>query len=151
MTILALVLLVLLAAVLVLLAVAARQPDTFHYERRAAIAAPPAVVFGFINDLRRFQDWSPWAKLDPQCKVVFTGPASGVGSAFAWEGNNKVGAGSMTCLTSRPAELLEFRLEFLRPMKAINTARFLLQPEGAGTAVVWSMTGKTTSSARPSA
>ena len=101
-----------------------------------------AVVFGFINDLRRFQDWSPWAKLDPQCKVVFTGPPAGVGTAFAWEGNRKAGAGSMTCLASRPAEGLEFRLEFLRPMKATHTARFALQPEGGGTLVIWSMDGK---------
>jgi uncharacterized protein YndB with AHSA1/START domain len=137
-----LVLLALASLVAVFLIVAATRPDTFRYERRATIAASPAAVFGFINDPRRFQDWSPWAKLDPQCKIVFTGPASGVGSAFAWEGNNKVGAGSMTCLTSRPAELLEFRLEFLRPMKATNTARFALQPDGGGTTVVWSMDGK---------
>jgi hypothetical protein len=142
MSILALVLLVLVAAVLVFLAVASRQPATFRYERRATIGAPSAVVFGFINDLRRFQDWSPWAKLDPQCKVVFSGPPDGVGAAFSWEGNNKVGTGAMTCLVSRPAELLEFRLEFLRPMRATNTARFTLQPEGGGTLVVWVMEGK---------
>jgi len=136
------VLLVLAVLVAGFLLVAATRPDTFRYERRATIAAPPAVVFGFINDLRRFQDWSPWAKLDPQCKIVFSGPAAGVGTAFAWEGNGKVGAGSMTCVTSRPAEQLEFRLEFLRPMKATNTARFTLQPEGGGTLVVWSMDGK---------
>ncbi len=136
------ILLVLAALVAVFLLVASKQPDTFHYERRTTIAAPPTVVFGFINDLRRFQDWSPWAKLDPQCKIVFTGPATGVGSAFSWEGNNKVGAGSMTCLTSRSTEQIEFRLEFLRPMKAVNTARFALQSEGGGTVVVWSMDGK---------
>ncbi len=88
------------------------------------------------------QDWSPWAKLDPQCKVVFSGPATGVGASFSWAGNNKVGAGSMTSIASRPADLLEFRLEFLRPMKATNTARFVLQPEAGGTAVIWSMEGK---------
>ena len=136
------ILLVLAALVAVFLIVAATRPDTFRYERRATIAASPAVVFGFMHDLRRFQDWSPWANIDPACKVVFSGPATGVGAAFSWEGNNKVGAGSMTCTASESAARLEFRLEFLRPMKAINTATFDLLPDGNGTAVTWSMTGK---------
>jgi hypothetical protein len=136
------VLLVLAALVAVFLLVAATRPDTFRYERRATIAAPPAVVFGLDSDLRRFQDWSPWAKIDPQRKVVFSGPPDGVGAAFAWEGNRKVGAGSMTCTASEPAARAEFRLEFLRPMKVTNTAEFAFRAEGGGTAVVWSMTGK---------
>lgn len=75
---------VLLALVVGLLIVASRQPDTFRYERRATIAASPAVVFGFVSDLWRFQDWLPWAKIDPQRNVVFSGPTDGVGAAFAW-------------------------------------------------------------------
>jgi hypothetical protein len=130
------------ALVAVFLLVAATRPDDFRYARGTTISAPPSVVFGFVNDLRRFQDWSPWAKIDPACKVVFTGPAAGVGAAFAWDGNNKVGAGSMTITESRPAELVGSRLEFLKPFKATNAVEFAFQPEGGGTAVTWSMSGK---------
>ena len=95
-----------------------------------------------MNDLRRFQDWSPWAKLDPQCKIVFSGPPAGAGAAFSWDGNNKVGAGGMACTASEPASRLEFRLDFLRPMQATNTTVFTFRSAGEGTVVTWSMTGR---------
>jgi hypothetical protein len=142
MSTLVILLLALVGLVIVFLLVAATRPDTFRYERRATIAAPPAVVFDFVNDLRRFQDWSPWAKLDPQCKIVFSGPPTGTGAAFSWEGNGKIGAGSLTITTSRPAELVGYQLEFLRPFKASNAAELTFRTGDGGTAVVWSMTGK---------
>jgi uncharacterized protein YndB with AHSA1/START domain len=130
---------VLVVAVLVL---AALRPADFRIVRSGSIQAPPAAVFGRVNDLRQFQDWSPWAKLDPTMKLTFSGPAAGVGCASAWEGNNKVGAGRMTITESRPAELVGMRLEFLRPFKATNTTEFTFRPDGSRTVVEWSMTGR---------
>jgi uncharacterized protein YndB with AHSA1/START domain len=136
------VLLGLLVLVVVIVAVVALQPADFRIARRATIAAAPAAVFEQINDFHRWQAWSPWAKLDPACKNTYSGPEAGVGAAMAWDGNNEVGAGGMTILESVPGEKVVIRLEFLRPMKAVNTALFTLTPEGAGTAVEWTMTGK---------
>ena len=48
----------------------ATRPAAFRYTRSLAIAAPPEALFAQIDDLPKFQDWNPWAKLDPQC--VFT-------------------------------------------------------------------------------
>jgi hypothetical protein len=48
----------------------------------------------------------------------------------------------MTRTASESAVRAEFGLEFLRPMKAINTAGFTFRAEGGGTAVVWSMISK---------
>jgi hypothetical protein len=98
-------------------------------------------VFGWVNDVRRFQDWSPWAKLDPNCQITFSGPAAGEGAAWAWDGNKKVGTGRATVTASRLAELVALRLEFLKPFEATNTAEFTFRPEGNGTVVTWSMTG----------
>lgn len=136
------VLLALVVLVAGILVIAASRPDTFRYERRATITAPPTVVFGLVNDVRRFQDWSPWAKLDPDCKVAFTGPVAGEGATWAWEGNNKVGTGRATVTASRPAELVALRLEFLKPFQATNAAEFTFRAENGGTVVTWSMTGK---------
>ena len=36
-------------------------------------------------------------------KKTFEGPAAGPGAIYAWDGNDKVGAGSMTILESKPA------------------------------------------------
>ena len=56
----------------------ARQPDHFRIERRATVNAPPQAVFTQVNDFRKWDDWSPWAKLDPDAKVVVRGFAGGL-------------------------------------------------------------------------
>jgi uncharacterized protein YndB with AHSA1/START domain len=128
--------------VILLLIVAAVQPSQFSISRSATIAAPPATVFANVNDFHKWQAWSPWAKMDPNARNTFSGPDAGVGAAFAWSGNNKVGAGQMTITESRPAELIHINLEFERPMKAINLTEFTFKPDGSQTVVTWTMSGK---------
>jgi hypothetical protein len=53
--------------------VVALQPSQFHVERTATIAAPPAAVFAHVDDLHKWEAWSPWAKLDPAAKVGYEG------------------------------------------------------------------------------
>jgi hypothetical protein len=122
--------------------IVAMQPADFRITRSAAIAAPPEAVFAQVNDLHNWEAWSPWAKLDPAAKSTYEGPAAGVGAAFAWSGNNKVGEGRMTITESRPDELVRFKLDFLKPFKGSNTAEFTFKPESNQTTVTWSMYGK---------
>jgi hypothetical protein len=136
------ILLALVLLVAVVLVLALRQPDEFRITRAAAIPAAPAIVFSQVNDLHLWEAWSPWAKLDPNAKSTFEGPAAGVGSAMAWDGNNKVGTGRMAITESRPHEFIRFQLDFLKPMKANNTAEFTFKPDGGQTVVTWSMFGK---------
>ena len=94
------------------------------------------------QDLRRWDDWSPWAKLDPHAVAEFSGADKGEGARFRWAGNNKVGVGMMTIIESRPHERVRIQLDFLKPMRATNEALFTFQPDGAGTRVTWQMTGQ---------
>ena len=127
---------------LLFIVVVAGRPDEFKVSRATRISAPPEKVFPHVNDLHAWEAWSPWARLDPNAKNSFTGPESGVGAAMSWAGNNKVGEGSMTIVESRPGERIGFKLEFLKPFEASNTAEFTFQPEGAATVVTWTMRGK---------
>jgi len=136
------ILIALAVIVVVFVVIVAVQPSDFRITRSATIAAPPEAVFAQVNDLHNWEAWSPWAKLDPAAKSTYEGPAAGVGAAFAWSGNNKIGEGRMTVIESRPDELVRFKLDFLKPFKASNTAEFTFKPEGNQTAVTWSMYGK---------
>lgn len=136
-----LILLGLAAIIVIFLIVAAMQPADFRITRSATIAAPPSAVFEQINDFHKWNDWSPWARLDPNAKNSFEGPPAGVGAGFSWAGNNKVGEGRMTITESKPGELVRMRLAFLKPFAATNVAEFTLKPEGNQTAVTWSMSG----------
>jgi len=131
-----------LMAIWLLVIIVACRPAEFAITRSADIAVSPETIFPQVNTLRNWEAWSPWAKLDPNVKNTYSGPESGVGSVMGWNGNKKVGAGQMTIIESKPAELLRIRLEFYRPMRAVNTAEFTFKPEGEGTHVTWTMSGK---------
>lgn len=130
------------ALVLVFIIVVASRPADFRYERSTTIAAPPSAVFPHLNDLHKWQAWSPWAKKDPDAKTTFEGPQEGVGSAMSWAGDSNVGEGKMTITESKPNERVQYRLDFLKPFTGTNMAEFTFTPEGNGTKVVWSMSGK---------
>ena len=136
------VLLTLAAIVVLLVIIVATRPSDFRVTRTGRIAAPIGVVFENVNDLHKWEAWSPWAKLDPNAKSTYEGPISGTGASMAWAGNNKVGEGHMTIIESRPGEKIQLRLEFLKPFKATNTAEFTFKSEGNQTTVTWSMFGK---------
>src|SRR5262249_10520255 len=97
--------------------------------------------FPHVNNLREWKEWSPWAKMDPNAKETFEGPAAGKGAVMTWAGNRKVGEGSMTITESKTNNAVRFRLDFRKPMKPISTAEFTFTPEGRATKVTWSMSG----------
>jgi hypothetical protein len=132
-----------LAVIIVLLAIIVElQPADFRVVRSATISAPTSIVFDQVNDLHKWQEWSPWAKRDPAAKNTFEGPPSGVGASLKWAGNSEVGEGTMIITESRTDELVQFKLEFVRPFKDTSTAEFTFKPEANQTVVTWSMFGQ---------
>lgn len=115
--------------------------DTFTVERSTTINAPAADIHARINDFHKWVDWSPWEGIDPNMNRTYTGPTSGVGSGYAWQGSRKVGSGNMS-ITKSTSDRVEIDLNFLKPFKANNQTVFAFTPDGAGTKVVWTMTGK---------
>lgn len=136
---------ILLAVVIVVLGLAAyiaTRPAEFRVTRTATFAAPAPAVFAQVNELRKWEAWSPWAKKDPQMKQAYEGPAAGVGAVTSWAGNKDVGEGRMSIVESRPGELIRFKLEFFKPFAATNSAEFTFKEQGGQTAVNWSMSGQ---------
>jgi len=114
----------------------------FEVTRSATIAAPPHEVHALIDDFRRWRSWSPWEDVDPQLRRDYSGPESGIGARYAWEGNRKAGKGSMEIVDSTH-ERIELRLVFEKPWKADNRVVFDLVPAGEGaTDVRWRMLGE---------
>ena len=125
-----------------ILALAAMRPDEFRMERSTTINASPDRIYPNINDFRLWSGWSPWEKLDPSLKRTFSGATAGVGAAYAWVGNNKVGSGRMEIMDSTPSSRVVIKLDFLKPFEAHNTADFTIVANGATTTVKWAMFGQ---------
>lgn len=134
-------LLILAVGVAVLAVFVAVQPSTFRITRVATLSAPAATVFEQVNDLHKWQTWSPWARIEPEARLTFDGPPAGVGASYAWVGK-KNGVGRMTIFESHPSELIKFKLDFEKPFVAHNISEFTFKSEGSQTVVTWSMTGQ---------
>ena len=130
----------LVAVVAVLLLYASTKPDTVIIRRKATIAAPAEKIYPHIANFHAWGDWSPWEKIDPNLKRTFTGPDSGKGAAYAWEGNKNVGQGRMEILEAQSPNRIDIKLDFLKPFEAHNKTVFTLSPQGGGTEVDWAMT-----------
>jgi hypothetical protein len=134
---------VLVAAVIAILIFAATKPATYHVERSTTIAATPEKITPLLDDFHNWNQWSPWAKLDPNMRVTYSGPPTGQGAIYEWEGNSKVGKGRMEILAAEPT-VTSIKLDFLSPFTSHNRTNFLLQPQGPATRVTWTMDGPNT-------
>jgi uncharacterized protein YndB with AHSA1/START domain len=121
---------------------AATKPDEFSVTRSLVIHAPAARIFENVNDFHKWNTWSPWAGLDSHVKITFQGSVVGEGASMHWEGNNKVGTGTMTVVESRAPEYIKMRLDFEKPMPGISNVVFSFVPQAQGTYVTWSMTSR---------
>ncbi len=136
------ILLVLVVLIAAFCAFVVTRPAEFSVTRSALIPGKPETVFPLVNDFHQWKKWSPWAKLDPNTKETFSGAEQGQGASFAWEGNSKVGQGSMTITESKPNERIRMGLEFIKPFKATNATEFTFQPQDGQTLVTWTMSGR---------
>jgi hypothetical protein len=132
--------LIVVLAIVVILGLALTKPGSFRVERTVTINASPEKVAGLINDFHQWDAWSPWAKLDPAMKTTYSGPSSGPGAVYDWEGNSKVGKGRMEILSAEPAKTT-IKLDFLKPFEGHNITDFVLEPQGSATRVNWVMNG----------
>lgn len=111
-------------------------PGEVNMQRETVIYAPPEKVFALVGGYKRFNEWSPWAELDPNAVYTFEGPESGVGAKMSWASNDpNVGVGSQTITAHVPNSHVAVDLDFGAMGKSQST--WELKPEGAGTSATW--------------
>jgi ribosome-associated toxin RatA of RatAB toxin-antitoxin module len=135
------ILLVLAIAAIALVGFIATRPSASHVERSLVVPATPAVVYGYIHDLKHFSSFSPWLKVEPTAKVTVDGGNAGVGvgARYAWVGR-EVGAGEMTIASVKENERIELDLHFMTPFESQAKVIWSLVPEGSDqTKVTWAM------------
>ncbi len=132
----------LLIAVAGILGYAAMQPDDFRIARSTIIKAPPEKIYPLMSDFRRGAEWSPYEKKDPNMKRSFSGPASGKGAIYTFDGNSDVGAGRLEITDATPPSKVVLRLDMVKPFEGSNIIEYAILPKGDGSEVTWSMHGQ---------
>lgn len=122
----------------------AMAEQTYSVLRSASIDAPPERVYAEIADFHNWPRWSPWEDLDPEMERTYSGVPSGTGAVYAWSGNRRAGRGRMEILEATPPSTVRVDLLFEKPWKARSDTAFAIRPEGTGSRVTWTMTGRKT-------
>jgi carbon monoxide dehydrogenase subunit G len=111
-------------------------PGEAVVQRQITIAAPPEKVFAIIGNLKRFNEWSPWAELAPNIQYKFEGPETGVGQKMSWTSNHPdVGNGSQTIIAFEENKRMTTERDFGGMGKSV--ASMELAPVNGGTGVTW--------------
>jgi hypothetical protein len=120
----------------------ATRPDTYRVTRSTTIAAPPDVVFGYVNDFHQWTQWSPFEKVDPAMTRTYGGAPSGTGATYSWSGNRQAGEGTITVRESLPSQRIALDLHFLKPFESTAVTQFTFDPAPQGVNVTWAMSGE---------
>jgi hypothetical protein len=114
-------------------------PRQVHVERSIVINAPQAQLFEALNSFKRFNEFSPWAALDPNTQYTYEGPESGVGAKMSWVSSDpELGSGTNEIVESRAPDFIRTRLNFGgQPAEAT----FTFAPTDSATRVTWGFDG----------
>ncbi|MBS1681181.1 MAG: SRPBCC family protein [Bacteroidetes bacterium] len=134
-----------LASVIVLIGVvSAFLSPKSHLERSVVINAQPTAIFEQINTVKNLNQWQPWSKQDPDIKMSYEGPESGVGAKVNWE-SEKMGNGSQWIIESVQDKHLKTGMQFA-DFDGTYSSEINLEPAEGGTKVTWTYDGDVTGS-----
>lgn len=134
---------ILIGLVLLIFILGMIAPKTYDVSRSISINRPISEVFDYVRSLKKQDEWSPWAKRDPNMTKEFTGTDGEVGALSSWKGNKEVGEGEQEITGIKVNEVVESQLRFFKPWKSESDAYLKVHDEGNGsTKVKWGFTGK---------
>ena len=123
-----------------LVAIAFTLPSQFNVARSATINAPAEKIYPLIATTGQWKNWSVWNQRDPNMKIDYAGPQSGLGAKWSWESKCE-GSGEMEFISAEPKKLLGYRLLF-KDFNTTSTGTLTLEPDSASTKVTWSFVGE---------
>jgi len=110
----------------------------YRVERSTVVNAPPAKIYPLIAAPKEWVRWTVWNEREPGMKTTFSGPPSGQGAKWEWEG--KDGKGNMEFTAAEPDKSITYRLGFVE-MNMFSTGALTLTPQGNNTRVSWTNEG----------
>lgn len=115
-------------------------PSRWQVERSIDIGVAPGVVFPYVNNLRKWPEWTSWYQREPRPVTQYSGPEEGVGARSTWQ--DASGQGEMDITVSVPDWGVTYNLSFEHG-EFVARGEILLAPidQGSGTRVTWRTRG----------
>ncbi len=111
-------------------------PSRYRVERSVVMRARPEAVYAHISILKHWPDWTAWTVARyPDMKYTFSGPESGAGATYSWEGKSS-GSGALKITRADPHQRLDYELSFENG-KHVSTGAIVIEPQGESIKVTW--------------
>jgi len=112
--------------------------------REVTINKPKQEVFDYVKYLKNQNNYSVWAKADPNMKKEFTGEDATVGFISAWDSENPdVGKGEQKIIKIADGERIDYELHFIEPFESTDYAYMSTESVSENqTKVKWGFNGK---------
>jgi hypothetical protein len=126
-----------------LLIIALFVKKDYTVEREIVINKPKAEVFDYIKYLKNQDNFSVWARKDPNMKKEYKGTDATVGFVSAWDGDDEVGKGEQEIKSIKEGERIDYELRFIKPFESVAQAWLsteAITPDQ--TKVKWGFAGK---------
>ena len=113
-------------------------PRDFNFDADVEIPAEQTLVYQYLADLKKWEEWSNWSeKISPDIKVEYGNQTSGKGASQRW--TDVRGTGKLWITAATPPDEIAFQLEFRGFSEMRN--RFELSAVNGGTKVRWASEG----------
>lgn len=142
MSILKKILLVIVSLVVLVLITGLFAKKDFAAEKEVVINKPKQEVFNYVKYLKNQDNYSAWAKMDPNMKKEFRGTDGTEGFVSAWEGNSDVGKGEQKIVKITDGQRIDYELHFIEPFESTSPAYMITEEVSpTQTKVKWGMSG----------
>ena len=111
------------ALIALLLVIGLFSKRAYTIEREIKINRPKQDVFNYIKFLKNQDHYNKWVMMDPAMRKEFTGNDATEGFIYAWNGNNKAGAGEQEIKQITEGKRIDMEVRFKRPFKGIAVTR----------------------------
>ena len=109
----------------------------YHVEKSTVINAPLSKVRPLIENFEKWDSWSPWKIVEPDCPTTIDGTPGESGHSMNWDGQI-IGSGKNTLKNNSPSAL-SYDLAFFKPFKSQAATSFQFEELGEQTKVTWTM------------
>lgn len=114
-------------------------PAKFTVSRSIVINTAPDRVYAWLDDPRRWKEWTAWNRRDPSTTNTYVGVERGVGATWSWNSHTE-GAGRMRFVSAESGRRLSYEWQ----SSAFNApwqGELRLANAGLGTRLTWIVNG----------
>lgn len=114
-------------------------PASISTERSTTIKAPANMVYNMVNDLKAWDDWSPWLAMDTTMVNTYGDVSVGKGATVAWKSTSQ-GNGSQEIVETVIGEKIKTKMNF-EGFEGDNYSSWAFAESDGETKVSWDFEG----------